>query len=92
METFFIVLCMLTSYVFGVVSGVIMMRKTTRSHEQWRDEMIQAQQLAKTRRNKVSNKEDEAWKPKIIDKKVDVSKAPFSKGNLSWKESVYKQA
>ena len=92
METFFIVLCILASYVFGVVSGVIMMRKTTRSHEQWRDEMIQAQQLAKTRKNKVSVKDDEAWKPKLIDKKVDVSKAPFSKGNLSWKESVYKQA
>jgi hypothetical protein len=41
---------------------------------------IQKQQLARTRQNKT----DYNSGPKIIDKKVDVSKSPYSQGNLNW--------
>lgn len=94
METFLILTCILASYVFGLMSGVIMMSFKNQKTKQLIQEQAneQAKELAKTRKNKVSVKDDKAWKPKLIDKKVDVSKAPFSKGNLSWKESVYKEA
>jgi hypothetical protein len=64
------------------MSGVIMMKKTNKNSKKFYQEQMQnqAKQLAKTR----DNKYDYKAVPKIIDKKVDVSKSPYSQGNLSW--------
>ena len=52
--------------------------------------MKQAKQLAKTRKNKVS---DEAWQPKLTDKQVDVSKAPYSMpdAGYGWKNQLQRK-
>ncbi len=52
METIIFLLTILSTYIFGVMSGVIFMRKSTRTHEQWRDQMLQETWLAKTKKNK----------------------------------------
>ena len=83
METIIFVFTILGSYIFGLMSGVIMMKKTNnKSSDKFRKEMldVQKQQLTRTRQNKT----DYNSGPKIIDKKVDVSKSPYSQGNLNW--------
>ena len=91
METILILTCILTSYVFGLMSGVIMMKKKNRNSKMFYEELMmkQAKQLAKTRKNKVS---DEAWQPKLTDKQVDVSKAPYSMPDAGYGWSEGKKA
>ena len=92
METILILTCILTSYVFGLMSGAIMMKKKNRNSKMFYEELMtkQAKQLAKTRKNKVSN--DEAWQPKLTDKQVDVSKAPYSMPDAGYGWSEGKKA
>tara|TARA_R100000544_G_scaffold7131_2_gene2843 strand:+ start:149 stop:424 length:276 start_codon:yes stop_codon:yes gene_type:complete len=91
METIIIITGILSSYIFGLMSGVIMMKKKNRNSKMFYEELMtkQAKQLAKTRKNKVS---DEAWQPKLTDKQVDVSKAPFSMPDAGYGWSASKKA
>lgn len=58
MNTFILLATIIASYIFGVMSGVIMMRKTNiKSSDKFRKEMLtlqRKQSLAKTKKNKTS--------------------------------------
>ena len=81
METLILLCTIIASYIFGVLSGVIMMRKSTRSHEEWRDEMIQAQELAKTRKNKTPRPISKKKVYDLHDERLPAGFGTFGKGN-----------
>ena len=58
MNTFILLSTILASYIFGLMSGVIMMRKTNiKSSDKFREEMLtlqRKQSLAKTKKNRTS--------------------------------------
>ena len=71
------------------------MKKRNRNSKLFYEELMtkQAKQLAKTRKNKVSTKADEAWQPKLTVKQVDVSKAPYSMpdAGYGWKNQLQRK-
>tara|TARA_R110002110_G_scaffold82730_2_gene215145 strand:- start:607 stop:804 length:198 start_codon:yes stop_codon:yes gene_type:complete len=55
METIIFLCTILGAYIFGVISGVIMMRTSVRDAKHFRQELLnsQTEQLKRTRKNKV---------------------------------------
>ena len=81
METIIFLCTILSAYIFGIMSGVIMMRKSTRTHEQWRDQMLQATWLAKTRKNKTPRPISKKKVYDLHDERLPAGFGTFGKGN-----------
>mgnify|MGYP003134315505 CR=1 FL=1 len=81
METIILLCTILGAYIFGIMSGIIIMRKSTRSHEEWRDQMLQKTWLAKTRKNGTSRPISKKVVYDLNDDRLPAGFGTFGTGN-----------